>query len=118
MERQHQHDVTASHGYVRQGKIQDYESATGVYIEAATAAEAHEWGEFVAGELLRHCNADVILDWKHFDYSCWVEASPEESPWNHCLEFFQHVEVGELPDFEAMDTEAYQNWWKQRGRGN
>lgn len=100
------------------GTIEDYESITGVYIEATTAEEAQEWAEFIAGELLRHCNADVTLDWTHFDYSCWVETRPEESPWSHCLEFFQHVEVGELPDLERMDTAAYQSWLEKHGVGS
>ena len=101
-----------------QGDIEEYESSTGVYIEAETAEHAHEWGEFVAGELLRHCNANRALEWKRFGYPCWIETTPEESPWNNCLGFFQRIQAGQLPELDEMDTAAYQCWSAKRHRSD
>jgi hypothetical protein len=92
------------------GLIEDYESTTGVFIKAASAEEALVWGEAIAQELLLRCNGDGSLDWKDFGYSCWIEANPDKSSWRHCLDFFQHVQVREMPNTEAMGTSAYINW--------
>ena len=92
------------------GVIEDYESSTGVFINAESAAEALIWCEAVAQELLRRSNDDRSLDWKRLGYSCWIELTPEKSSWGHCLSFFQHVQVGEMPNVDAMGTPAYVSW--------
>jgi len=92
------------------GLTEDYESTTGVFIEAESAEEASIWCQVVAQELLRRCNNDNTLDWKRSGYSCWMESIPEISPWSHCLSFFQHVHVGEMPNIDAMGTAAYVSW--------
>ena len=48
--------------------------------------------------------------------SAWLEDSPQSSGWQHCLDFFQHVRDGQMPDLEGMTTEAYQRWLERRGR--
>jgi len=93
-----------------QGMLEEYESTTGIYIDAETENEAQKWAEAIASELLKHCNADVHLNWNQFKYSCWVEHHPDESPWSHCLDFFQHVRVGQLPVLDGMDSTAYLSW--------
>ena len=92
------------------GVIEDYESSTGLFITADTAEDAIRWGEEVAHALLRHANNDSALDWNGFGYFCWVEESPRDSGWGHCLGFFQHVRAGEWPDLSRMTTAAYSRW--------
>jgi hypothetical protein len=94
------------------GLIEDYESATGLFVEADSAEAAVEWGEQVGQALLRHVNDDPALDWKSLGNICWVEESPQESGWGHCLDFFQHVRVGEWPELDRMTTAAYTRWLK------
>ncbi|MFL9998025.1 hypothetical protein PQR34_37315 [Paraburkholderia sediminicola] len=97
------------------GLIEDYESSTAAFIEAGSAEDALIWCEVIAQALLRRVNDDRSLDWKRSGYSCWIESTPETSPWGHCLSFFQHVRVAELPNIDAMSTAAYIRW--QRGDG-
>lgn len=90
------------------GIIEDYESNTGLFIEAGSEAEAIEWGEQVGTALLRHLNQDDSLDWKR-KYCCYLE-NPKTTAWKHCLDFFQHVRVGEMPDLNRMTAKAYAQW--------
>ena len=92
------------------GQIGDYESSTGAFIEAGSAEDALIWCKVIAQELLRRVNDDRSSDWKRVGYSCWIESTPETSPWGHCLSFFQHVRVDELPNIDAMSTVAYIRW--------
>jgi len=95
------------------GVIEDYESTTGVFITANSAEEALIWCNAIAQEVLWHCNDDRSLDWKQSGYSCWIESDLETSSWSHCLGFFQHVLVGEMPNVDAMGTDAYVSWQKR-----
>ncbi|AYY96282.1 hypothetical protein EGY19_01680 [Burkholderia multivorans] len=97
------------------GVIEDYESTTGVFITAASEEEALKWCKAIAQALLCHCNDDRSLDWTRFGHSCWIEPDPGKSTWGHCLDFFQHVQVGEMPDVDAMSTAAYTRWQSKRG---
>lgn len=96
------------------GLIEDYESSTGLFIEAPSAPEVIAWGEQVAQALLRRVNYDDSLDWKSFGYFCWLEESPETSCWNHCLDFFLRVRVSQMPDLEQMGTAAYVRWQEKQ----
>jgi hypothetical protein len=95
------------------GVIEDYESTTGVFIAAESADDALFWGEAIAQEVLWRCNDDRSLDWKHSGYTCWIESDPDISSWSHCLGFFQHVRIGEMPNVDAMGTDAYVSWQKR-----
>jgi hypothetical protein len=92
------------------GLIEDYESSTGLFIEADSESDALAWGEQVGQALLRRVNQDETLDWKAFKYFCWVERSPKTSCWSHCLAFFLRVRFGEMPNLEDMGTTAYCTW--------
>lgn len=96
------------------GLIEDYESSTGLFVDADSTAEAVVWGEHVGQALLRHVNQDDSLDWRTFGYFCWVEESPMWSRWSHCLDFFLRVCVGEMPDLEQMGTAAYCRWQEKQ----
>jgi hypothetical protein len=96
------------------GLIEDYESSTGLFIEADSPEAAVAWGEHVGEELLWRANSDATLDWKRFGYFCWLESMPSESNGQHCLDFFQHVKVGQMPELDEMTTEAYSRWLSQR----
>lgn len=96
------------------GLIEDYESSTGLFIDADSAAEAVAWAKHVGQALLRHVNQDDSLDWRAFGYFCWVEESPTTSCWSHCLDFFLRVRVGEMPNLEQMGTAAYCRWQEQQ----
>jgi len=100
------------------GLIEDYESSTGLFIEADSEAEAVAWGEHVGQALLRRVNKDESLDWKAFGYFCWVEQSPKTSCWSHCLDFFLRVRFGEMPNLEHMGTAAYCNWQEKQSGQN
>ena len=96
------------------GLVEDYESSTGLFIEADSPEAAVAWGEQVGEALLRHVNREATLDWRALGYRCWLEESPRESGWGHCLNFFQHVRVGQMPDLERMTTAAYRRWLEQQ----
>ena len=97
----------------RRGLIEDYESSTGLWVVADTPEQAIAWGERVGEALHRQVNGDPNADWSSA-YFCWLEGSPNESGWAHCLDFFQRVRVGEMPILERMGTESYIRW--QAGR--
>ena len=99
------------------GLIEDYESSTGLFIEADAETEALAWGELVGQALLRRVNQDESLDWKAFGYFCWVKKSPKTSCWSRCLDFFSRVRVGEMPKLEHMGTAAYCNWQEKQSGG-
>jgi hypothetical protein len=96
------------------GLIEDYESSIGLFVTADTAELAVAWGEQVGEALLRYINRDGSLDWRRFGYFCWVEENQATDSWAHCLEFFQHVREGEMPDLGRMGTAAYSRWQQQR----
>jgi hypothetical protein len=93
-----------------QGSIEDYESTTGIFIEAESTEAALAWGERIGESLLQYLNHDSTLNWKKLGYFCWVEESPSTCSWKHCLSFFQHVPVGQMPDFDRMTADAYEKW--------
>ena len=99
----------------KRGVTEDYESTTGVFIKAESAEAALTWCEVIAQHVLRRCNGDSSLDWKRLGYACWIEPNPERSPWGHCLGFFQHIRVGEMPNVDAMGATGYAPW--QGGQG-
>ncbi|HET6250200.1 MAG TPA: hypothetical protein VFE47_21090 [Tepidisphaeraceae bacterium] len=108
----HEPEAWALH---QRGIIEDFESSTGLFVEAPTPQEAAMWGEAVACELLRYANNDSSLDWAALGYTCWIETDPQSSGWAHCLPFFQCVRVGEMPDLTQMDTPAYTKWATAHG---
>lgn len=93
-----------------EGLMEDYESSTGIYIKASSEKEALDWSISIAEQLFQHLNPNEDKKWKYFDYSNWIESEPANSGWNHCLEFFQRVKVGQLPDFSKMEADAYSKW--------
>lgn len=99
----------------KKGIVEDYESSTGLFIEAENPAEAISWAEGTADALFRKANPDETSTWKDFKYHTWIEESPEKSAWKHCLSFFQNIKVGEWPDFDNMGTVAYAQWAKANG---
>lgn len=92
------------------GLIEDFESSTGLFVDASDADEAVVWGERVGAELLRYVNEDPSLDWKALGYRFWIVPDPASSDWRHCLGFFQHVAAGEMPSLAAMTTASYERW--------
>jgi hypothetical protein len=98
------------------GIIEDYESTTGLFIEADSAENALRWGESVGEALLQDVNQDSALDWRAFGYYSWIEPSPSTSHWRHCLDFIQHVRVGQMPDFKRMTADAYRQWSRTAGK--
>ncbi|MCA9096000.1 MAG: hypothetical protein KDA68_21115 [Planctomycetaceae bacterium] len=94
------------------GIVEDYESNTGLFVEAESEAEAIAWGEQVGTALLRDVNRDYSLDWKASGYYCYLE-NPQTTGWKHCLDFFQHVKVGQMPDLNLMTANAYSQWCEQ-----
>jgi hypothetical protein len=99
----------------QKGITEDFESSTGLFIDANSQEEAIDWAEIVAEALLRKSNNDETLNWKDLGYRCHIMQTPERSAWNHCLSFFQRVHVGEWPDLSAMGTAAYSKWAEENG---
>lgn len=103
------HEPDPFHQWNR-GLIEDYESSTGLFVDADSATDALAWGQQVGQALLRYVNHDETLDWSTLGHRCWLEEAPEKSGWGHCLSFFQHVRVRELPNLEQMTSTAYAHW--------
>jgi len=97
------------------GIFEDFESSTGIFVDAPSKEEAISWTEKIAEALLRRANKDDSLDWKALGYKCWIEEDPSASNWSHCLSFFQSVKVGEWPNLDAMGTLAYDKWVEANG---
>ena len=98
------------------GVIEDYESTTGVFVEAESEEQALNWSGVIAEALLRHVTGDPSLTSAQFGYECWIVPDPRESCWSHCLDFFQHVGCGQMPDLESMTSAAYGEWQSKRTR--
>ena len=98
------------------GHIEDYESTTGIFINAENEADAIAWGEQIAQRLFESTNPAETMPWKSFDYHCWIEKDWQKSSWNHCFDFFQNVNFGEWPDIRNMGTDAYVQWQLQHGK--
>jgi hypothetical protein len=94
----------------KRGIAEDYESTTGLFIEAESEVDALKWGGVVAVELLRHVTLEPSLTCEQFGYECWIEPDPQTSSWSHCLDFFQHVHCGQMPVLEKMTSDAYAKW--------
>ena len=90
------------------GLIEDYESSTGLFIEANTAEEAVAWGKHVGQALLAHVFRHTTPAGPPAE--SWIEESVEDRGWKHCVSFFQRVRVGEMPNLAEMTTEAYERW--------
>ena len=97
------------------GIIEDYESSTGIFVEADSATGAISWAEQIGQALLQKVNDDDQLVFAELGYYCWIEENPATSNWSHCLDFFQRVRDGEWPNLEAMGTKAYENWAATNG---
>ncbi len=92
------------------GVIEDYEAYTGLFVQANTVARALEWGAVVANRLLNHVHKTDGLTLEQFQHECSLEVDPKKSDWAHCLDFFQHVAYGEIPELDRMTTDAYVKW--------
>lgn len=103
------HDVE-SFALWKRGVTEDYESTTGLFIEADSETDALKWGGIVADELLRHVTREPSLTCDRFGYECWIEQDPQKSHWRHCLDFFQHVRCGQMPVLDRMTSDAYVKW--------
>jgi hypothetical protein len=91
----------------------DFESSTGVFIDAPSETDALAWGREISEAFLRHAHGDPAASWKALDYAHWIEADPASCSWKHCLSFFPRVRVGEFPDFSRMTPEAYSDWSRE-----
>ena len=93
----------------------DYESSTGVFIDAGSEEEALEWGREISEAFVRYEHDDPSVSWRALGYAHWIEHDQESGSWKHCLSFFPRVRVGEFPDFSRMTTKAYVDWCKENG---
>jgi hypothetical protein len=99
----------------RVGLDEDPRCSTGIFIQAATAEDASSWGNEVAKNYLKFLFDQKKYAPETFQLFYWIEESPDQSSWKHCLEFFQKVPVGQFPDFQKMTTEAYTQWCRKVG---
>lgn len=92
------------------GAIEDYESATGVFIDASSREEAIAWGESIGQAAIRLLNSDDSLDWKSFGHHVWIADPTEKNGWPRGwprdVSNFQRVEVGEMPDLRKFSHES------------
>jgi hypothetical protein len=93
----------------------DFESSTGVFIDAPSEAEALAWGREISEAFLRHAHGDPSVSWRALGYTHWIEPDPASCSWKHCLSCFPTVRVGEFPDFSRMTPQAYADWCKEQG---
>lgn len=99
----------------RVGLDDDPRCSTGLFIDSKTPDEALSWAETVAGDYMRFLFDDKQYLKEVFETFCWVVEKPETSAWKHCLGFFQKITVGQLPDFQKMTIEAYNEWCTKEG---
>ncbi len=100
----------------KSGHIEDFESTTGIFITSENEPEAIAWGEQIAQMLFERINASETNSWKSFGYTCWILDDWKNSHWKHCLEFFQSVNIHEIPGLEKMGSEAYVKWQLANGK--
>lgn len=98
----------------KKGRIEDYESSTGLFVNAKTEKEAIKWSRVVATNLLNYVNGTTNLTMEQFQHSCRLIQQPENSSWSHCLGFFQTVCVGEIPPLEKLTTDSYALWLEKK----
>ncbi len=94
------------------GIVEDYEASTAIFIYAENEEQALNWGEVVARALFRHVNPVTDKVWDDFYYDCWVE-DIRVSSWSPIFGFFQHINVGIMPDISMMTSEAYIRWYEE-----
>lgn len=99
---------------LEKGIYEDYESSTGIFINANSREEALAWGEIVAEELFKKKNPNESQSWMSFGHYCWIEEDWNESSWVHCLDFFQYIDNGIHPDYEIMGIKAYLKWYRNK----
>ena len=100
--------------YWEKGMYEDFESTTGIFINANSKEEAIAWGETIGEELFKKKNPSESRSWKSFKHFCWIEEDWKTSGWEHCFDFFQSVDYGVYPDYEKMGTKAYSEWLKNK----
>ena len=88
----------------KKGYVEDYEAATAVFIKAKNSDNALEWGYKIATALLNHINGTSDLTLEQFQHHCWYIAEPSKDDWRNMLDSFQHVDYGQMPDFEEIDV--------------
>jgi hypothetical protein len=108
-------DPEEAEAYRRLGVDFEAGCATGVFIEASDKDEAISWGITIAEGYLSYIYEDNNYSLKDLGFHCWIEDDPTHSSWKHCLDFFQRIEVGVLPDFRMMTAQAYGDWCKRNG---
>jgi hypothetical protein len=101
--------------YVCAGLDDDPRCSTGLFIMAEDEAAALSWGNEVSQKYLGFLFAEKNYQPEQLEVHCWVEADPQDCSWAHCLDFFQRVQVGQVPEFPKMTAEAYLNWCKNAG---
>ena len=94
----------------KKGLIEDYESSTGIFINANSRNEAIAWGKKIGERLFQKENPKEIKNWNSFGHFCWIEEDWNKSGWKHCFDFLQTVNIGIYPDFDKMGSKAYANW--------
>ena len=80
----------------------DDEDSGCVFIEAATAGAALEWGRAVAEAFLKHLYDDPAVSWAADGYADWIESDPA-SRWSpEQLANVPTVSAGEMPDLTRV----------------
>lgn len=100
--------------YVRVGLDDDPRCATGLFITAENEAAALAWANEVCQKYMAYLFAGKNYLLKDVEIFCWVD-DVQKTCWKHCLDFFQKVQVGQVPEFPKMTTEAYIEWCKKAG---
>lgn len=95
------------------GIAEDFESSTGIFINANSKEEAIAWGEKIGEDLFKRENPNELKSWRSFGHFCWIEDNWDNSGWKHCFDFFQTVDAGVNPDLEKMGTQAYSDWYEK-----
>jgi hypothetical protein len=97
----------------KRGITEDFEASTGLFVTAENVDDALAWGKVVAQRLLNHVHRSNDLTLEQFQHECWVEKDPGSGCWSHCLDFFQHVAVGQMPKLDQMTVDAFGQWMEQ-----
>jgi|SRR5215469_9861794 len=101
--------------YVCAGLDDDPCCSTALFITAENETTARAWGREVCQKYMGYLFAGKNYRAEELEVHCWIEAEPKNCRWSHCLDFFQRVHVGHVPEFPKMTAEAYVNWCKKAG---
>ena len=83
----------------------DFESSEAVWIDAASADDALEWGRLVAEEFVRQLFGQAGIEnysWLGTSFAHWIEDEETVLSWARTSPDVLHADFGRMPDLTAL----------------